>query len=639
MKKWFTSKEAKRITIIIMILCIVLVAQVFGFLYFNKKLYSMSLEHSMQQVDELSMYVEKNLYLDLKRQIHILKMIETQIEMENDLKPEKVIEQIQQIHKVSDFRMMGISDLSGRGVNSAGEPYNISYENIAKHMENDEVHISNVLKNNNETMIFIAVPLKIRGEVRGIIWGKHALNTMVDEINFADGQYKYFQIVDDKGRYLRSSKSRFMLNENPEFMKKTVWEEMQHYSYPNGETVEEIRARVQRGEKGNFYFESEGEGRYVSYRPLKINNWYLFSVQVDDGLRDYVYHTRQISINLFVGLAVGLIVVFGAIYNLTYSMYKRISKQNGEIQAMNVMLHTTLQQTKTIPFSIDYIHKEVTFYGYPSKDMTQCRSFDEMRPMRMVERGLLDVGSLQKYEQFYKACIANKSICDPVIIYAKIMDKREWFRVSVTAVGQSPTDQTIGVLENYGEQREKDLKIMDHLHSIETIEKRSQIDFLTRVYNREAFISKIQQALLQNQDTTHTSALLILDLDHFKDVNDCMGHAMGDLVLQETAAVLSSFFRRDDVVGRLGGDEFVVFASRIQDIDAFRRRLGELNQLLYKTYSKDGKDITISASIGVMLTDPQHMTFTSLYERADKALYQVKEGSRNGYRIWTSDGG
>ena len=163
--------------------------------------------------------------------------------------------------------------------------------------------------------------------------------------------------------------------------------------------------------------------------------------------------------------------------------------------------------------------------------------------------------------------------------------------------------------------------------------KKSQIDFLTKLYNREAFIEKLETALEQDWESQQTSALLILDLDHFKEVNDCMGHGMGDIVLQKTADTLQSFFRMNDLVGRLGGDEFVVFARNIRNIPAFEQRIKELNRLLCKVYYKGNQQVEVSASIGIVLTGKNRSSFQTLYEKADKALYRVKQANRNGYQI------
>lgn len=632
MKKWFSSREAKKITGIILILCVTLGVQIIGFSYFNDRLYRMSLEHAMEQVEELSIFAEKNIQLEINRYIHILKVVETQLDQKALIHSQSIIEHLQQAHRASRFKMMGLSDLNGNGICSTGEKYDIFYEGIREHIKNGEVFISNVLKDKTEMLIFIAIPFKSENQIRGILWGKYALMDMVGNLDFSDTSYKYFQIIDDQGNYLLPSSKQLIQGDAARGAPETIWDSLNTYHYTDSMSPNQLYESIQNRESGSFYLESEGKGRYINYRPLDINNWYLFSIQEEDGLHAYVHHTREIAVYLFTLLSIGLLTIFGIIYNLIYSMYKKLVKQNSEVQAINAMFRTTLQQTRSIPFAIDKRLKELIFYGYPTKDLIHRSTFSDMNPNRMLKKGILDPNSLGEYAKLYQSVIVQHKKCDPVILYCRFGNTKTWIRARIMEA-DNQTGQMIGVLEDYGEQREKELQIETHLHDIKKIEKKSQIDFLTKLYNREAFIEKLETALEQDWESQQTSALLILDLDHFKEVNDCMGHGMGDIVLQKTADTLQSFFRMNDLVGRLGGDEFVVFARNIRNIPAFEQRIKELNRLLCKVYYKGNQQVEVSASIGIVLTGKNRSSFQTLYEKADKALYRVKQANRNGYQI------
>lgn len=293
MRKWFTSKEAKKITGIILILCITLIVQIISFFSFNKKLYDMSLEHSMHQVEELSIFVEKNLELEMERYVDILRIAESQLKDAEAVGVQGVVDRLNSACDISKFKMMGVSDLEGNGVNSEGNKYDISYDGIKEQIQREEVYISNVLKDSRETLIFIAIPLKINDEIRGIVWGKYVLADLMKNMEFSNDGYKYFQIIDDKGHYLLHSNNKFELKPKREYIDETIWDEMEEYKYANGMSTEKIYEMVQQRKSGTFYFEADGQGRYVNYRPLNINNWYLFSVQVSDELHTYVYRTRQ----------------------------------------------------------------------------------------------------------------------------------------------------------------------------------------------------------------------------------------------------------------------------------------------------------------------------------------------------------
>lgn len=169
-KNWISSKESKKITTIICIICMVLFVQFIATIYFNKKIYDTSLEHTIQQVEELSKYVKKIFQLEIEHNVHILKNMELQLETEDDILSQQFMKFLQESKELSHFKMVGISDLDGNGFNSTGNKYTITYDHIREYIENNQVYISNVLKNENEVLIFIAVPLKVKDEINGILW-------------------------------------------------------------------------------------------------------------------------------------------------------------------------------------------------------------------------------------------------------------------------------------------------------------------------------------------------------------------------------------------------------------------------------------------------------------------------------------
>ena len=105
--------------------------------------------------------------------------------------------------------------------------------------------------------------------------------------------------------------------------------------------------------------------------------------------------------------------------------------------------------------------------------------------------------------------------------------------------------------------------------------------------------------------------------------------------LKDIAEILRHHFRKEDMIGRLGGDEFVVLLKNVDTEESVCQLASQLNQALEKTYAQGGYSVTISASIGIALAYEDGITFEELYEKADLALYEVKRGQRNGYKIYT----
>lgn len=163
--------------------------------------------------------------------------------------------------------------------------------------------------------------------------------------------------------------------------------------------------------------------------------------------------------------------------------------------------------------------------------------------------------------------------------------------------------------------------------------KKSQIDVLTGLYNRATGIDLVT-ASLQNKNTSKYSVLIIIDIDHFKQVNDQLGHQKGDELLIEFSQLLKRVFAFEDIIFRLGGDEFIVFMSKLESstLQIVEKKLQEICHMMDKEVSYKGDSLKISLSIGAVVTNQVH-EFKELYQEADKVLYEVKRNGRNGFKI------
>ena len=166
------------------------------------------------------------------------------------------------------------------------------------------------------------------------------------------------------------------------------------------------------------------------------------------------------------------------------------------------------------------------------------------------------------------------------------------------------------------------------------LQKQAERDGLTQLYNAAAVKSKVQELLEHADPYSDCHLFVLLDLDNFKQINDTFGHQYGDQVLREVADVLKKTFRRDDILGRLGGDEFVFLLRSVPNFQVMEPIFEKLCRQLQKTYTKDGKSVTISASMGAACAPGQGSTFTELYSKSDQALYEVKNQLKNGYRLY-----
>lgn len=162
----------------------------------------------------------------------------------------------------------------------------------------------------------------------------------------------------------------------------------------------------------------------------------------------------------------------------------------------------------------------------------------------------------------------------------------------------------------------------------------SSHDYLTGIYNRKKFEDELAYHIRLSNRTHQCNAFLLLDIDHFKEINDNFGHQHGDKLLICFADFLKKYFRQTDVVGRFGGDEFAVIVTNIQPQD-----INELATQLIKTirnfpFSVNGQTITVTVSIGIALFPKANEDKLDLLMHADLALYQCKVKNRNAYEIY-----
>ncbi|MGQ0656071.1 MAG: EAL domain-containing protein [Betaproteobacteria bacterium] len=179
--------------------------------------------------------------------------------------------------------------------------------------------------------------------------------------------------------------------------------------------------------------------------------------------------------------------------------------------------------------------------------------------------------------------------------------------------------------------------ITERKRAEERLKHLAQYDPLTGLPNRSLFRDRLEHGLAQAQRSGRPLALLFVDLDRFKMVNDTLGHATGDKLLQQAATRLKECLRSDDTVARFGGDEFgMILLGLAQPGDA-GLVAQKINALLARPFELDGHTAFVSASIGITLYPDDATGAEALSMNADAAMYRAKENGRNGYQFFTPE--
>ncbi len=165
----------------------------------------------------------------------------------------------------------------------------------------------------------------------------------------------------------------------------------------------------------------------------------------------------------------------------------------------------------------------------------------------------------------------------------------------------------------------------------------AQHDPLTGLPNRLLFEDRLNQAMQRAQRERRLTAVMFIDLDRFKNINDSLGHPVGDALLVETAKLLRATIRREDTVARLGGDEFVIIAEAFDDPTDAAQLARKLIEAFAQPLQVKEHEIHITLSIGISLYPRDGMDIASLLKNADIALYRVKESGRNNFQFYTEE--
>jgi diguanylate cyclase (GGDEF)-like protein/PAS domain S-box-containing protein len=233
-------------------------------------------------------------------------------------------------------------------------------------------------------------------------------------------------------------------------------------------------------------------------------------------------------------------------------------------------------------------------------------------------------------EEIKETLLRDSSFRDMVIPYKRKNGEVFWMQLSASLVELDGVPCILSVTRDTTEIREAEERIKDL----------SFHDSLTGLPNRRLLLDRLQQAMAANAVSNCQQALLYIDLDNFKTVNDTLGHRTGDLLLQQVARRIAGCIHETDTVARLGADEFAVVLEDLDEVSenaaAQARRIAErILAVISHPYLLDGRECHAGASIGISLFGDHQQTAEAVLQQADIALHQAKAAGRNTVRFFS----
>ena len=233
-------------------------------------------------------------------------------------------------------------------------------------------------------------------------------------------------------------------------------------------------------------------------------------------------------------------------------------------------------------------------------------------------------------EAFLRKLKSEKSLTNQEVMFRRKDGSSGWAMVNLSLVDDD-SDVSRHIVEGTL------IDITERKIAEDKVQSLAYFDALTGLPNRTLLRDRLCKALAAARRQNNKVALLFLDLDRFKTINDSLGHSIGDVLLQEVAERLKRCTREQDTVARLGGDEFLIVLTNVKDMQTVAVTAERFMDAMTDEFVIQGQPLRVSCSVGISIFPEQGADSETLIKNADAAMYSAKEGGRNNFRLFTAE--
>lgn len=482
---------------------------------------------------------------------------------------------------------------------SANLDKNIFIDNLFSKPIDEQLHISKPVQNkNNEWFLLFARQINLKeedGEHRAIIYITYPVNSF----------YKIFNTLQTRhGGIVIRDKDLITVVKFPKDFKQVG-------EIGDKKITDNFKLKLKEGKKSGLYFsESNSYKKMVVYKEM---NSYPFYINLGLASMDYLEDWNKEFNEITIGLT--LLMILTSIG--TYIIYKSWNNLSIKDQNFNLILNSAGEaiygvNNKGICTFCNL--SAIRMLGYERKEELLGRELQEI--LYQNEKNKEDQTQLKIYTSIIFGEIAHHDD-------EKFKRKdNSVFPVEYWSYPQYQDGKLVGAVITF-------LDITKKKAIADMVWKQAHYDSLTSLPNRKYFKDKLNMELENAKNKNQHLALLFIDLDNFKDINDSLGHQSGDILLEEAAIRLMSCVKTSDTISRLGGDEFTIILPNVlkqEDIDKVTQKI---IRELGKPFDLKGNSVQISASIGITTYPLDGQTTEILLKNADQAMYVAKEQGRN----------
>lgn len=515
------------------------------------------------------------------------------------------------IESTSDYDLLFSADKHGDAMASNGEIINVSDRYYYQNALWGNNNVSDVIKNRftGEEVVVFATPVKNDNIVVGVVCASLPIKEVSKllQVSFFNG----------KGNaYIISENGDIIIGSLTGVNNKNFFDHLKDTRLAGELTVEELQISINNGGEGIFTYDTSPTSKIACYKPLGLNGWHLICEVPDIVVKEQEKEMRGIAMFLYFGLAIASCLILILLIISERERKHALEQRNRELTLNDNRFRLLSYLTKDMIFEWDVEKKTIIFpNGY--SHLVDYIPISSNFPEEAVNHKHIHPDDAEAFLDMHRHIpeYAKKISGD---FRLKLGKDYIWTRFEELLLRNESGKiiKTIGRIED----------IDSHKKDLLSLKAKVQIDGGSGLYNKRATEILIKECLKKDGDRRH--ALLVLDIDNFKEINDTKGHLYGDEMISRAGSLMKEFFRSSDIIGRVGGDEFMVLIRDIPGERFIEAKLDNMDRMLQK-------QVDICFSIGIAIYPDDGVDFIQLYENADYAMYQAKAMKNKNYCFYS----
>jgi diguanylate cyclase (GGDEF)-like protein/PAS domain S-box-containing protein len=530
-----------------------------------------------------------------------------------DLNRKQVLNLLSKVLTEVKFTKLSLSDSKGNVEKADGKTVNIADRNyFNKAMEGKSVIEAGIIsKTSGSEVTVFATPIYKGTNVEYVLIGSLKSEIYTKLVNKPIFKGNGFSFVTDRSGNIVFN-SEYM---SADFSKYSIFNlKLDGSKNENIDFFGKLKSDMENRKPGFKLISIEGKKVYLSYAPVGINNYLQFSAVPFNVVKEKTAKIFRWTLLVWGGIILLVIVAAFAVYKFV----SKLEKQKSELSIMNNKNKILYNNLDDIIFEMNVktgaAMYNANFRKFLGQEGPSYYALEEMRKIEFIHPDDADAS-----KNAFDLILKEKKPNEHEVRLRNSVGNYIWFNVTMAPIldDQNQVVSIIGNMKN----------INDRKIEIDILKNKAQKDALTNLFNKEATSILVDEFLLGNR-IAGECAMIGIDIDNFKGINDEFGHLFGDQVLKELSSDLKGLFRDTDIIGRFGGDEFVVFLKNVTAKEKVLEKANNIIKVFSREYTLNKKSQKITASIGITFYTGSE-NYNEIFQKTDNALYHAKNTGKS----------